>query len=528
MNAAGHAMPEQVLLKLKGICKLYPGTIALNDVNVDIEAGECHGIIGKNGAGKTTLVKIISGVIPQSKGQIFIHGKPCHSLTRRQAKKIGISIVTQEPQIIPEFTVAENLLFPDYPCFGGKKIIWKKIHQIAKRTLEQAGMQMSLDRIGSDLSVSEQQLLLVVKAFFVDRNDIIILDEVTTALSRKDQEYLFDLIENQKLMGKAIVFISHRMSEIIRICDSITVLRDSRVIVSRKKEAMDESDLSRLIVGDTYVEQNGAEDKEAQNRAPVLKTPKKCLLQVEELTLAGKFHNLSFTLNQGEVVGLAGLRGSGRTELMKTIVGVYSHDYGNVRLEEKSVQFKHPRDAFLAGVAYLPEDRDREGLVEILSVKNNISLSSLFQFTRRFIIKTAKENKAARNMVDELDIKVSTYEQEVKTLSGGNRQKVVIARLMTAAPKVFLLDEPTKGIDIGAKNAILQTIQHKLTKTGGIIMTSPSVEDLMLICNTILVLHNGRILRKFSRDEFDLNQIYLAIQGVASIPEDEQSDQLDV
>jgi len=509
--------PKKVLLKLKNISKLYPGTVALNKVKINIKAGECHGIIGKNGAGKTTLVKIISGVIPPSTGEIFIDGKVCHNLSRRQAKKLGISIVTQEPQIIPEFTVAENLLFPDYHCMFGKQISWKKIYKIAENSLLEAKFPMPLDATGADLSVSEQQLLLVIKAFFVDQNDIVILDEVTTALSQKDQEYLFELIEQQKQLGKAIILISHRMSEIIRLCDSVTVLRDSVIVVSKPKGEMDVNDLSKFIVGDDYVAENLDEDKKEPKSCN--KPKPKALLNINNLTVAGKFKKIDLILNEGEVVGLAGLRGSGRTDLMKTIGGANRHDYGEILLNGNPINFKTPKDAFQAGVAYLPEDRDGEGLVEMLSVKDNISLSSLTKFTNKSIIDTSKESSTTQKFINFLDIKVSTQEQQVKTLSGGNRQKVVLARLMTAGPKLYLLDEPTKGIDIISKSFILNIIRNDLSKAGGVLMTSPSVEDLMIVCDRIIVLYDGGIFCEFNRNQFNPNQIYLAIQGVNVRPE---------
>ncbi len=495
-------------LRLRNISKLYPGAVVLNNVSIDIESGECHGIIGKNGAGKTTLVKIISGVIAPDQGHIFINGKPCNHLSRRQAKKLGISIVTQEPQVIAEFTVAENLLFPDYPCMAGQKINWSRIYQKSEAVLKQARLPLALKTTSGDLSISEQQLLLVIKAFFVDQNDIVILDEVTAALSRGEQEYLFELIDEQKNKGKAIVFISHRMAEIIRICDRITVLRDAKKIVSQEKKALRKTNLARLIVGDAFV------DKKIRFAGPETASSPKRLLAVENLTIAGKFQDVSLSVNQGEVIGLAGLRGSGRTDLLKTIAGAYQKDWGNILLKGKSVQFKRPEEALRAGIAYLPEDRDQEGLVEILSVKANITLSSLFKFTKNLIINTKKENQAAQKRIDDFDIKIATREQEVKTLSGGNRQKVVIGKMMAVAPIVFLLDEPTKGIDIGAKNVVLNTVRTEMTKSGGVLMTSPSVEDLVMVCDRIAVIFEGKIIREFKREEFDVNRIYLSIHGV--------------
>ncbi|MBW1712158.1 MAG: sugar ABC transporter ATP-binding protein [Deltaproteobacteria bacterium] len=511
-DLARQSQPE-IILQLSDISMLYPGTIALDRVSLEVRAGECHGIIGKNGAGKTTLMKIISGIISPSEGQIFIKKRRVKRLSRQKARKTGISIVTQEPQVIPEFTVGENLFYPDYPCKPGKRIDWNKIYHQAQETIAKANFDLSARAKASDLTISEQQLLLVLKAFYVDDDQVVILDEVTAALSQKDQEFLYDIIDHQKKRGKAILFISHRMGEVMRVCDRVTVLRDSKKITTEERSMLTEADLSRLIVGRDYA----AELKVVRSQDEATACQEEAnILSVQNLTKAGLFQDINFSLNRGQVVGLAGLRGSGRTEILKTIAGVFRPDVGSILIGGQEVKLDNPAQALKQGIAYLPEDRDQEGLIEILSLKFNLTLSSLGSLTRNLLIRKSKEEETAAGLVGTLSIRTASLDQEVSSLSGGNRQKVVIGRLMSASPQVFLLDEPTKGIDIEAKKKLLTTVREKLTRSAGVVLTSPSLEELILVSDRILVLFEGRIVRVFLKEEFNQGQIYLAMQGVAS------------
>ena len=497
------------LLDLREISMIYPGTIALNKVNLNVRAGECHGIIGKNGAGKTTLMNVISGIIHPSEGRIFIHDSEIRSFSRKKSKKEGIFIITQEPQVIPDFTVAENLFYPDYIQKRDGRIDWRELFAKAGETVREAGLNLNVQANAGDLSISEQQLLLILKAFYLSDDQVVILDEVTAALTKNDQEFLFELIRKQTAAGKAILFISHRLSEIMKVCDRISVLRDGKKIATKRLDEVTETDLSSLIVGNDFVEESW--ENETQDSAS---REGELLLRANDLTVAGCIHNINLELRRGEVVGLAGLRGSGRTELLKTIVGAFRKDEGTIHTDGENVEFKNPGQALKRGIVYLPEDRDQEGLIQILSVKANLTLSSIRNHTGLFFIKEKEERQKAGELVDALDIRATSLEQEVQSLSGGNRQKVVIGKLILSSPRIYLLDEPTKGIDITSKMTILDIIRNRLTKNAAVVLTSPSLEELIQVSNRIIVLHEGKMVREFVQKDFDHEKIYLAMQNI--------------
>jgi ABC-type sugar transport system ATPase subunit len=497
------------LLRLERLTKLYPGTIALHDASLELERGEVHGIIGKNGAGKTTLVKIISGIETPTSGTIAVHGTPHAGWTRAEARGHGISIVSQEPQLVPDFTVAENLFTPDYPRSRAGLIGWRGMLREAERVLAEAGIRVSPRARGSDLTLSEQQLVLVARAFFVDRSGIILLDEVTASLSERDETLLDGLINGQKARGRAIIYITHRMAEIMRLCDRVSVLRDGRVVATERVSDLDEARLSAYITGAAGTVPDSAPPPPGEEaRAP--------LLRVESLRLAGRYEDIGFELREGEILGLAGLRGCGRTEIMKTLSGIMRPDAGRVLLDGREARVRDPEEALRRGIVYLPEDRDREGLIETHGVRQNLSLSSLGAVLRGPFIDRRAEGKRAAELVSRLSIDTPSAEQEVRYLSGGNKQKVVVGRILSTRPRLYLLDEPTKGIDIAAKRGIVSMVRTVLRKGAGVVLTSPGLDDLMEACDRILVLHRGRITAAFRRDEFDESRIYMAMQGLGS------------
>lgn len=500
---------DHLILRLQKVTKLYPGTLALNKVNLHFKGGEIHGIIGKNGAGKTTLMGIISGIISPTEGDLFIKGKHFKSLSRKRAKREGISIVTQEPQIIPDFSVMENLFSPDFICSWGWRINWREIHTRANQILKQSNLPIRPEIKASDLTLSEQQLLLVLKACYVENSKIIILDEVTASLSQKDQIFLYEMIRRQKEEGKTLLFISHRLGEILEICDRVSVLRDGMVVATENRSDLDGEKLSRLIVGQERIAEIKGDDGQREDSEV-----KEEVIRVEGLTKKGFFENISFHLKKGEILGLAGLRGSGRTEILKTIAGIDPIDEGTIWIGKEIKKFRKPSQAYQCGVVYLPEDRDREGLVEILSVKVNLTLSSLRSLTKKIFIAKDKEERVSRDLLHLLLIQTPSVEQEIRYLSGGNRQKTVVGKILATNPQVFLLDEPTKGIDIAAKKTLLETIREKLTQSAGVILTSPGLEDLISVCDRLLVLYQGKMVREFLREEFQERAIYLAMQGV--------------
>lgn len=506
-GAVADAYPYDTALKLQDISKIYPGTVALHKVNIDVKRGEVHGIIGKNGAGKSTLVEIIAGIITPTGGRICLGGKSYDSFSRIGARKKKIAFVPQEPQLILDFTVAENLFISDYVRMG-RLINWPELYAKAERVVKKAGLNMNVRVKAGDLPVSEQQLLLVLKACYVDKSEIIILDEASASLSQKDEELLYGIIQERKREGCTLLFISHRADELLRVCDRVTVLRDGRTITTKACADLDKDKLSALIVGEEF---RGDIDESG----PTVKAKGETVLSVDNLTRLGFYHKITFKLRKGEILGLAGLRGSGRTEILKGIIGMDHPDQGSVYVNGQKRRFASPAEALREGIVYLPEDREKEGLVKILSVRENLMLNSLNNVKKGLLINRNKEKEAVANLIKDLDIKVASPEQEVSQLSGGNKQKVVVGKIAAAHPHVFLLDEPTKGVDISAKQGILNIVKNNLSKDAGIIITSPGLEDLINVCDRILIIYKGGITGEFLRGELKESDLYMAIQGGA-------------
>lgn len=502
---------SDIVIRLKNISKIYPGTIALKNINMDIEKGKVHGIIGKNGAGKSTLVGIIAGIITPTRGEIFIGDKKYNVLSRIEAKNKKISIVTQEPEIIPDCTIAENFFLPDYIC-RGKIIDWKKLYFEAEKIMKRTGfINIDVKKKAGDFSISERQILLVLKACYIESADIIIMDEVSSSLSQNDEKQLYKIIKERKKAGKTIIFISHRMDEILKVCNEVSVIRDGELICTEDCSKLNKPELSSLIVGKSF---HFKDFKKEENVRGDNRKVQEIVFSVKKLTRYLLYKNISFDLKEGEILGIAGLRGSGRTEILKGIAGIDPADEGYIKIGDQKKIFTKPSQAFENHiVAYLPEDKDKEGLVNSLTVRENLTINVLNRITNGIIINRKKEGKLVTTLVNLLKIKAASSEQRVNQLSGGNKQKVVVGKIFATEPKVYLLDEPTKGIDVEAKDNILRLIKDKLSKSSSVIMTSPGLEDLLLICDRILILYKGEIIGEFSKDEFREKEIYLAIQG---------------
>lgn len=489
---------KDIILRLSNISKLYPGMIALRDVNLEIEKGTVHGLIGKNGAGKSTLVNIISGVITPTFGEIEIGEHNFSSLTRMTAQEYGVSIVTQDAKVIPEFTVAETLFSPNY-IMKNRVIDWQEIYLKADEIAGKAGFKLDTKMKIRDLPLSVQQFILILKAFYVDNSDVVILDEASASLSAKDQALLFNIVKIAREHGKTILYISHRMDEILSLCDKVTVIRDGRTIATEDCANLDRKKLSSYIVGSSDYESN------ENDAARSIKGRK--MFSAKNITKVGVFDKISFDVKMGEIVGFAGLRGSGRTELFKAIAGIEPFDSGVLELEDKEILFKNPWDALEKGVVYLPEEREKEGLVIDHSVKQNLVISAINRLIMFNLINRKREEGLSDELIGRLDIK-AIPEQEVGTLSGGNRQKVVIGKVIATEPKLLLLDEPTKGIDIAVKASVLKIIKEDLSKTNAIVISSPGLSELLEICDRILVLSKGKIVKEFARGTYDEQKIY--------------------
>ncbi len=491
-------------LRLLGITKIYPGTVALEDVALDVRYGEVHGLMGKNGAGKSTLVGVLAGLIEPTSGTITVGGREYSRLTRVQAKREGIAIVTQEPEIILDITVAENLFLGDFPTRGGF-IDWPGMFERAREMLDRFGLDIGAEFRAGDLSLSERQLLLIIKACYVEDASVVILDESSAPLTRKDAQILRRIVDDLRAAGKAIVVISHHVDELLDVCDRLTVLRDGRTITTKDVSELDHRSLSEFIVGDGFTVGQTRNDETGGTGEE--------LLAVENLTRWGAFEEISFSLRRGEILGLAGLRGSGRTEILKAIAGIEPADSGTIALRGRKCAFTRPSEALKKGVAYLPEEREAEGLIRLFSIKDNLILNSLSQFAPHGFIRRDECARRAAETFEAVQITAFSLEQAVEELSGGNRQKVVIGRIMTAGPDVYLLDEPTRGVDIGAKKGILSLICEKIRGNAGVIITSPGLDDLIDICDRILVLCGGHVVKSVARADFDEKALFMDIQG---------------
>ena len=491
-------------LTLNGISKIYPGTVALDRVSFEVYPGEVHGLIGKNGAGKSTLVGILAGLIEPTEGTISLGGRSFRTLSRVRAKREGVAIVPQEPELILDLSVAENLFLGELPSRKGL-LDRKTMRTLAEEVLSAYGTDINAGLLAGDLSLSERQLLLILKSCVVEDAPIVVLDESSAPLSGRDALILRKIVEDLRSRGKAIVYISHHIDELLEICDRMTVLRDGKAVAVRERASLDHASLSELIIGE--------ESSLTGGRSEDTPTPGEEILRVEGLSRWGAFGDISFSLRRGEILGLAGLRGSGRTELLKALAGIDPADEGEIFLRGNSVRFRSPAEALAEGIAYLPEEREKEGLLRSFSIRDNLLLNSFGNVCGGRFISWEKSEERALAVFREVRVKAFSIHQGVDELSGGNRQKVVIGRIMANSPEIYLLDEPTRGVDIGAKKAILSIVSERIRNGAGVIITSPGLDDLIEVCDRILVLSKGGIFREYERKDFSEHRLFLDMQG---------------
>ena len=496
--------PSNSVLMLDGITKVYPGTIALEDVHFEALPGEVHGLIGKNGAGKSTLVGILSGLVEPTSGSVVLNGRPFSSLSRSRAKREGVAIVPQEPEIVLDLSVAENLFLGELENSAGF-VSWRKLRTDARRVLDRFGLALDVDLQARDLSLSERQLLLILKACVVEDAKIVVLDEASASLSRNDGSILKRIVGDLKASGKAILYISHHIDELLEICDRLTVLRDGRVVETCTKDLLDHRSLAELVVGESFAAPPSAGMRRNHFGEEILR--------IVGLTRWGAFRNIDCTLRRGEILGIAGLRGSGRTELLKAISGIEPADAGRMSLKGKAVAFRRPSEALREGVAYLPEDRESEGIIRTFSIGDNLLLNSIAKFSRNGFVAWGEARRRAAEIFSDVQIHAFSMEQNAEELSGGNKQKVVIGRIMSNEPEIYLLDEPTRGVDIGAKRSILSLVNGPLRENAGVILTSPGLDDLLDVCDRILVLYRGNPVREYEREDFDEKSLFMDMQG---------------
>ena len=474
---------------MRGIVKEFSGVRVLNGVSFRLRRGSVHALMGENGAGKSTLMKILCGMYPATQGEIMIDGKTVKISSPIDAKRLGIAMIHQELSAFHELTVAANM-FMNREYKRGFLLDDKRMNQAAAEILADLNISIDPKLKMNRLSVAEMQLVEIAKAVSTDA-DIIIMDEPTSALTEAEVANLYKTVRDLRSRGKAIVYISHKIEEIFAIADEITVLRDGDFVSHDTIEAFDHDKLISLMVGRTLNQQF---HKTHHSFGDVL-------LKVEGMSRSGKFSSVSFEVRAGEVLGISGLIGAGRTEVVETVFGLDRADSGDVYIAGEKVNIRSPRDAISHGLALVSEDRKNVGLNLVGSVKENITMANLEKYCRFGVIKFREEKKAGDGLMDMLSVKAHSRDTLVSALSGGNQQKVILARWMSTNPKVLILDEPTKGIDVGAKAEIYKLIDEFTAQGGCVIMVSSEMPEILGMSDRIAVMHEGELVAVFDRDE---------------------------
>ena len=500
-GAGAESGPAAPIVEIRGISKSFPGVRAVRVVDLDLFPGEVHVVAGENGAGKSTLMKLVAQVEKPDAGEVRIDGKLVDFHGPRHAQRVGIAMVHQEFALAPHLSVAENLSLGRESSRLGL-IVRGSEKRSARQLLERVGLDIDPSRKVGTLSVAAQQRVEIAKALAIDAR-LLIMDEPTATLTDHEIDELFAVVDDLTSQGIAIVFISHRLDEILRIADRITIMRDGAVVQTLGKEDADESTIVRLMVG-----------REIENLYPKPASQVgEPLLQVEGVTRKGVLTNCSFTLRSGEILGFAGLVGAGRTELARAIFGADRMDAGRVVLDGHELHVTSPRDAIHAGIGYLTEDRKREGLAMLLGIDQNVTLARIPK--RGPFIDLPSERRTAKKRTDELDIRAPSMRRRVEALSGGNQQKVVVAKWLETDPRVMFFDEPARGIDVGNKAEMFRLIGELAAAGRGIVLISSYLPELLNMCDRILVIRDGRIAGEFAREDFSQERIIALATGIA-------------
>lgn len=478
------------VLEMKNISKSFPGVHALKRVNLTVKKGTVHALMGENGAGKSTLMKILIGMYTEYEGEIFFKGRRIAHTGIRSAMDAGIAMIHQELSYVPELTAAENLFLGNEPRRKLGRIDEKKLIENARASLERIGVRLDPKTKMKELSVSERQMIEIAKA--ISQNaDVIIMDEPTSAISDREVEKLFEIIRDVKQKGISIIYISHKMDEIFRIADEFTVLRDGTYVGTQPIRGADIRQMISMMVGRQLTEL-------FPERSPEFGPE---MLSVRGLAKRGVFENISFDVRKGEIVGIAGLMGSGRTEVVNCIYGLDQADSGEIRIAGRTVRIRSPKDGIRNGIGLVSEDRKTQGLVLQLSVRENVMLSNLPLCSQAQVVSAARERAVVDETIANLAIKTPTREQKAKNLSGGNQQKIVIGKVLLGNPDILILDEPTRGIDVGAKSEIYKLIAKLADEGKAVIVVSSELPEIIGLSDRILVLHEGKLAGEVSRSE---------------------------
>ncbi|GAE31371.1 sugar ABC transporter ATP-binding protein [Halalkalibacter hemicellulosilyticus] len=485
------------MIEMTGIDKSFNGNQVLKQVNFEIKKGEIHALMGENGAGKSTLMKILSGVYERDAGTVVVKGKDVRYTNPKQAEKDGIAVIHQELNILPELTVAENLFLGNEKTLG--KTGWmktKEMNEIAKKQLAKLGLKLKPTTLAKHLSVGKQQIIEIAKSLMTNA-EVIIMDEPTAALTDREIDTLFEMVEKLKQTGVSFVYISHRMEEIFSICDRITVLRDGQYVGTKTIKDTTFDEIVQMMVG-----------RELGERFPERKEHVgETKLSVKGLSRKDEFENVSLDVKKGEIFGISGLMGAGRSELVETIFGYRKADRGEVYIDGQKVTIRKPSDAISQGVAFVSEDRKSKGLVVDFSIRENLNITNLKTLSEKGWMIQSREKALYTEMAKKLHIRSSGSEQKAKSLSGGNQQKVVIAKWLGMKPDVLILDEPTRGVDVGAKKEIYSIINDLASQGVAIIMVSSELPEIIGMSSRVAVMCEGELMTILDRKELSEEKI---------------------
>jgi len=481
------------LLDFRRITKAFAGQVAVDDVSFSVDRGEIHALVGENGAGKTTLIKVLAGEYQPEGGQILVDGRPLEVRHPSEALQHGIAFIHQEPALIPTLSVAENLSLGIGFERGPLGLInWRAQRRAARAALDRVGLRLDPRTRVEDLSVADRQLVAIARVYAIQNARLAVFDEATAPLSETEVDRLFEIIGELRRGGVGVIYISHRLEEIFSLCNRVTVMRNGAWVATRDVSSLQQRELVRLIIGHEPPERVARPASDAARGEPVLS-----LRDVSDELL----DQVSFDLSPGEILGLAGLVGAGRTNVLETIFGARRIAEGRMLFDGEEVELKHPADAILRGIAMVTEERKRDGFVANMPVAQNITLPYVRRFTRASMLRLGQERAYARDAIARFDVRTRSVRTPMRELSGGNQQKAILARWLSRSVRVLLLDEPTHGVDVGAKEEIYALIRNVAAEGVAVLLVSSELEELELLCSRVLLLREGRLIGELAGDE---------------------------
>lgn len=496
-------MDDNLILCIKNVTKTFPGVKALDNVSFDVRQGTVHAICGENGAGKSTLMKIISGAYKRDSGQIFFEGKPLDpNITPKHSQALGISIIYQEFNLVNALTVAENIFLNRLAGGKGDLVNWKEINRKAEELLDRIGYKLDVKKCIRDLSVAQRQMVEIAKALSLNAK-LVIMDEPSSVLTSKELETFFNVIHELRKQGVSVIYISHKLEEVFQLCDDVTIFRDGVVVESKPIGEYTKNDVIYKMVGRPI-------DVEYPARTSLIGEER---LRIEHMQVKNRVYDVSLNVKRGEIVGILGLVGAGRTELVRAIFGADSKEDGKVFINGKEVSIASPSDAIRHGMILIPEDRREQGLFIQYSVRANVVAAAIKKTANGAFIVSGRDKQAAEQYIQEMEIKTPSTEQRVLNLSGGNQQKVVFSKSLYAEPEIFIMDEPTRGIDVGAKHDIYLIMNRLVAEGKSILFISSETPEVLGMSDRVIVLYEGRMNGEFQKDELHSERVMQAIVG---------------